>query len=344
MTIFASNLDALAQQQNFYDQLYAGANRDNANAATQAQQAQINLQLGQQEAQRRQQQIDQDEQFQAWQNSLQRQSAHDDVQMQYAGARADLGIKQNEQDFNNAVKDAMGGALPADADKLKSLYPHFNPPQINQLYQIAGSASVERLRQTAANADRAGQPPSPDMVAASGVPAGTDFEKQAHSIVSSLRAPYESDYAASQKIAQTGNVAQTDQDLRTPTPPPAGPSALNWLNSAYIPLRAWGAMFPAVPQDSVVQPTDEAVQRTALMAKAAASAAALKNPVISGQPGMYETALPPSWRPQASAQPPPGAPAQPKVVTDGRGQRWQYLGSLPDPTQDKNPANWKKIS
>jgi hypothetical protein len=308
--IFASSLDALAQQQNYYDGLFSSAARDNANAATQAQQAQVNLALGQRAAQTQQDQLNQEENFQAQQNSLQRQAEADRANLQYSTKATDAQRRLNAKSFEDVAKDAMAGALPADPNKIKTLYPNFTADQINQLFQYAGSASLNRLKQTASQSANSGQPPTPDMVDAAGVPAGTDFEKQAHAMIASLRAPYEQDYTKSTNLAQAGNTASTVQGLRTPVAGAPQPSALNYLNPVYDAMKlGWRLGGPMVSADDIAQPTDAAVSRTSSLASLAAQAAAVKsNPAISGQPGAYTSNTPQSWAPQPSSAPAMPAP------------------------------------
>lgn len=355
MILFGSSPDALARQQAAYDQLYSSANQANADNLTRASLTQAQLDQAQQQEQQRQQDMLQGQQFQAGQNALDRQSRLQDVTAQYALDAKLRNNQQVEQDFNNAVKDAMNGALPADTGKLKKLYPHFNDNQIGQLYQMAGSASVARVQQSAALADKNGIPPDPNLLAAAGVPSGSDFEKQAQTVVQTLRQPYEQQYKKSSELADTGTRLQRiAQDQATP-PLPEG--SASWWN---VPGKIAGWITPPwVPQSAQIQPGGRALTAADVQARMAAFQQAVKsqqamvapNPNAAG----YVSNVPANWAPAFSttstapamptAVPPPGeqpaANPAPKVITDRQGRQWIYKGSLPDPTQDRNPANWQ---
>jgi hypothetical protein len=351
MILYGSSPDSLAQQQQNYDQMYGSANRANAEAASQAQMAQIQMALGQQNRQSEEAQrlaeMNQSQSFQAGQNALDRQSRLADVTAQYKFDSQLRDRTEVDNDFKNASRDAMGGALPADLNKLKQLFPHFDDSKINQLYQIAGTAAVARVQQSAALADKNGMPPNPSLVDAAGVPKGSDFEKQAHTIISVLRQPYESQYTKSADLAETGGRLQRIAQDKSAPPSNVGetdyaPSGwLNWL---------------VTDKRGQVQPNPAVAPRIA--AAQAAFAAAQRNPNAMITPSLtgtgYTSQVPANWAPAfagrtATATPspaaplPPGEPASqhPKVITDNSGRRWIYKGSLPDPTQDKNPANWQ---
>lgn len=319
MNLFGPSLESLSRQQNYYDSLYGQANEANANAISQAQQEQVRMALGQRRDQAQQEDTAQQQDWQANQNALQRQAATQDVKLQYQGAQKDEQMRQYQQDFTNATKDAMSGALPVDPQKLKVLYPHFDDSKINQLYQLAGSAAVARLQQAANNATKTGQPLDATAMDAAGIPPGTDFEKQAHPIIATQRLPFEQDATRAQTTADTANAAQKIESLRLPAPPVGGQYASGSWTRPVTSLEHWA--FPGVSPDQIAQPNPDAVNRMKVALAAGATAATGPNATLQGAPGAYASTIPPNWRPSFAPNTATNAPAAPTPPPAAQGPK-----------------------
>lgn len=325
--LYGADPSQLAQLQQGYDSLNANANAQNADsynrAAATAFQAALQQRQQQQAALEGDAATAQTQDFQANQNALDRASRLQDVQTQFAGARQDANIRQNDVDFQDAAKDAMNGALPADAEKLGTLYPHFSESQISQLEQLAGAAKLSQLQSIGDSVTKGGGVIDNSALDQLGLSSGPFYEK-AKALVKTLQQPYATEFNQQNQYAQAGNrLAAIKKDLdATPLPTASTPGSwlnpFNWIGKGVDSLPGGSG---AVPQSDVIQPNPDATARLGALQSSLAPYVnpAAKNPTVAvGPTGQLVPALPRlPWMGGQSA----GIPAAPNVPPPLQRQR-----------------------
>jgi hypothetical protein len=178
---------------------------------------------------------------------------------------------------------------------------------------------VGQVQQAAANALKNGNPPDSSLPDTFNVPDGP-LKDRAKSIVSALRAPYESEYNKASKLSTQGS--QIDRIKSDTGPENQLPTSIPWYtgaNALLHPITAVQAAFnPAGSPDNTVQLNPDTQAKITQQQQELATA--MKEPSqLTGRPlvapsisGGYSLNVPSGWRPSTNAAPAPTP--QPQVA------------------------------
>lgn len=291
MIIYGSSPDAVAQQQQFYDQYNLGANQNNAARFDSAQARALQAALQQREFdQRAQDSADSSDQsaqqfnqrlaFQADQSALDRASREKDVATQYSSTHADRQDALNQRDFEQAQKLAMTGQTPQTEDELKLQYPKFDANQIKVLAQASSQHGLSRFQQAFDQSLKNGQPLQIDAIKNYVNPKSSLYQDAIDSRTATL-APLQMEHDEGQSKADKGNFASRIIADTSATPLD---TSLGFGDFVRAPISSTAfalknLISPSVPASSVIQPSGD------WQSRAPAIIAALK----SGQEPLVQT-------------------------------------------------------
>lgn len=240
MIIYGSSPDAVAQQQNYYDQLRQNAGQNNAARWDAAQARALQATLSQRESDQRAQdaadtsaeQADQFNQrlaFEGQQGDLNRASHEKDVNTQYTSTHADRQDAINQRDFEQAQKLAMAGQIPQTEDKVATLYPNFSKDQIKVLASASAQHAFDRFGTALDMSIRAGNPLPLEAISKI-VNSDSPLYKDAVDYRTEKLAPFVQQFQTGEDKARKGNLAQRiTSDVQAP-PLDENVSGATWWN------------------------------------------------------------------------------------------------------------------